>query len=314
MAASASLPGISVIIPAYNYAHYLPHAIASVLAQGYPDFELIIVDDDGSTDNTAELIRAHPAPRVRYIHQPNAGLPAARNTGIRHARHSLLCFLDADDALAPNLLFKAVDALRALPDSFAIVAFRTQLMNQDAQLLPTKTRAGSRGEEILGRDIILKTRYGTTGLLARREVFEQAGYFDETLRSSEDRDMWIRIASHRRIFLHGERLAHIRRHGASMSRNTVRMKANMARVIRKAHHDERVPRREIFYWLRVWSFFHFQGAWMFWDEQRRALALRDLCISLVLWPWFPNPNRLNEPLLFRLRALLTFLRPRGNKP
>jgi glycosyltransferase involved in cell wall biosynthesis len=309
MAAPATtLPGISVIIPAYNYAHYLPHAIASVLAQGYPHFELIIVDD-GSTDHTAAVVARYPAP-VRYLHQTNAGLPAARNTGIRAAQFPLLCFLDADDALAPGLLFKAIDSLHALPDSFAIVAFRTQLMDQDAKLMPTKTRAGTRGEEILGRDIIHKTRYGTTGLLARREVFEQAGYFDETLRSSEDRDMWIRIASHRRIFLHGERLAHIRRHSASMSRNTARMKANMARVIRKAHRDERVPRREIFYWLRVCSFLHFQGAWMYWDERRRLPALRDLAVSLLLWPWFPNHDRLNEPLLFRVRAALTFLRPR----
>ncbi len=294
-------PGISVIIPAYNYAHYLPCAIDSVLRQDYPNFELIVVDD-GSTDNTDEVIARYPEP-VRRVYQKNAGLLAARNTGIRHATFPLVCFLDADDALAPSLLHKAVNALASLPDSFAIVAFRTQLMDVDGKLLPTKTLTGNRGEEIRGRDIILKSRYGTTGLLARREIFEPNGWFDETLRSSEDRDMWIRLASHHRIFLHGERLALIRRHAASMSRNSDRMKENMSRVIAKAWRDRRVPHGEIFFWLRVKSFFYFQGAWMYSDEGRRGAAISDLLISLLLWPWFPSPKRLNEPVLFRLRSL-----------
>ena len=298
-------PGISVIIPAYNYAHYLPAAIESVLRQNYPAFELLVVDD-GSTDNTAEVVARYNEP-VRRVFQKNAGLPAARNTGIRHAKFPLVCFLDADDAFAPGLLHKAVNALASLPASFAIVAFRTQLMDADGKLLPTKTLAGHRGEEIRGRDIILKSRYGTTGLLARREIFEPCGWFDETLRSSEDRDMWIRLATHHRIFLHGERLALIRRHAASMSRNSDRMKENMRRVIAKAWRDHRVPRSEILFWLRVKSFFYFQGAWMYSDEGRRSAAIRDLLISLLLWPWFPNSRRLNEPGLFRLRSLWHFI-------
>src|SRR5690348_14198226 len=92
------LPGISVVIPAYNYERLLKQAIDSALQQNYPLLEVIVVDD-GSTDNTgqlvAELCRADN--RIRYIHQKNAGLPAARNTGIRAAKFDYVGFLDADD-------------------------------------------------------------------------------------------------------------------------------------------------------------------------------------------------------------------------
>ena len=303
--ADPSHPGVSVIIPAYNYAHYLPEAMDSVLQQDYPNFELIIVDD-GSTDNTPAVV-ANYGNRARYIHQKNAGLPAARNTGIRHARFDHVMFLDADDRLLPGQLREAMSTLTKLPEAFAIVAFPAQYTDQHGNQLPTKQLAAAPGHEVTGRDILLKTRFGTTGLLARRAVFEECGYFDESLRSSEDRDMWIRIASRRKIFLHGENRVVIRRHAVSMSKNSDRMKTNTHRVISKAWSDRRVPHTDITFWLRVHSFRHFQAAWMYHDEGRPAAALRDLLISLLLWPWFPQPHQLNEPPLFRLRSLLRFL-------
>jgi glycosyltransferase involved in cell wall biosynthesis len=297
-------PGVSVIIPAYNYARYLPAAMDSALRQDHPRIELIVVDD-GSTDNTAEVVKAY-GPRVRYLYQKNAGLPAARNTGIRAAQFPLLCFLDADDLLPPDLLGEAVRTFAKLPDDFAVVAFPSQYIDQDGKPSPTKTLADYASREVSGRDIILKTRFGTTGLVARRETFAECGFFDETLRSSEDRDMWIRVSSRRRIFLNAERRVLIRRHAASMSRNSDRMKENMRRVVAKAWADRRVPRGDICFWLQVHSFLRFQAAWMYFAEQRRAAAVADLLKSVLLWPWFRQPRRLNEPPLFRLRSLLRF--------
>ena len=244
---------------------------------------------------------------MRYVFQKNAGLPAARNTGIRAARHPLVCFLDADDVLLPGLLRQAAETLNRLPEAFALVAFHFQFMDGEGNPLPVKTLPPGQGEEISGHDIILKTRFGTTGLVAKREVFGECGYFDETLRSSEDRDMWIRIASRRRIFLHGESLVQLRRHTISMSRNSARMKENIRRMLDKAYQDRRVPRGNVFFWLSAYSFLNFQSAWMYFDEGRRGRAIRDLLHSLLLWPWFPHPDRLNEPPLFRLRGLLRFL-------
>ncbi|MCB1713751.1 MAG: glycosyltransferase family 2 protein, partial [Candidatus Competibacteraceae bacterium] len=93
---------ISVIIPAHNRAHTLPRALDSVLAQTRPADEVILVDD-GSTDDTAALLQAH-YPTVRYLHQPNQGVSAARNSGIRLARGDWIALLDSDDAWLPHKL------------------------------------------------------------------------------------------------------------------------------------------------------------------------------------------------------------------
>src|SRR5438132_8680136 len=82
---SNNMPEVSVVIPAYNSAHYLKAAIESVLSQTFADFELIVVDD-GSTDDTAALVRAYNDPRIRYTHQMNAGVALARNKGIAESR------------------------------------------------------------------------------------------------------------------------------------------------------------------------------------------------------------------------------------
>lgn len=301
----SSCPGVSVVIPAYNYAHYLPEAMDSVLHQDYPRFELIIVDD-GSTDTTAAVVARYGA-RARYVHQQNAGLPAARNTGIRHARFDFVMFLDADDLLLPGQLREAVRTLTGLPAAFAIVAFAAQLIDQHGHLLPAKQLVVPSGREITGRDILIKSRFGTSGLLARRAVFDECGGFDETLRSSEDRDMWIRIATRRKIYLHHERRVLVRRHAVSMSKHADRMKANAGRVIAKAWRDRRAPHSDFAFWLRVHSFRHFQSAWMYENEGRPGAAFRDLLISLLLWPWFPQPQQYREPPFFRLRSLLRFL-------
>lgn len=87
---------ISIIIPCYNHAHYLPFAVQSVLAQTCAQWEAIVVDD-GSTDDTRTVAARFSDPRVRYHYQENQGLSAARNAGIRIARGDYLAFLDADD-------------------------------------------------------------------------------------------------------------------------------------------------------------------------------------------------------------------------
>src|SRR5262245_52133033 len=86
---------LSVIVPAYNRATFLPGCVASIRAAGVSDMEIIVVDD-GSRDNTAEVV-ASLGSDIRYVYQENQGLPAARNTGIRHSRGRYLAYLDSDD-------------------------------------------------------------------------------------------------------------------------------------------------------------------------------------------------------------------------
>lgn len=101
---------ISVIIPTYNRAAFLPKAIESVLAQTYTDWELIVVDD-GSTDNTREVVSKYSDKRITYIYQENSERSAARNNGIAHAKGNYICFLDSDNYMLPNRLEKIVECI-----------------------------------------------------------------------------------------------------------------------------------------------------------------------------------------------------------
>ena len=93
----------TIIIPTYNRAAFLPNAIESVLAQTYTNWELIVVDD-GSTDNTKDVVSQYSDSRIIYIYQQNAERSAARNNGIAHAKGDYVCFLDSDNVMLPNRL------------------------------------------------------------------------------------------------------------------------------------------------------------------------------------------------------------------
>ncbi|NBR86017.1 MAG: glycosyltransferase family 2 protein [Verrucomicrobia bacterium] len=201
-ATASTPPGVSVVIPAYNYARFLPSAVESCLKQDYPNFEVVVVDD-GSKDNTREVM-ANYGPPVRYVHQANAGLSAARNTGIREARFDYVAFLDADDLLLPTHLSDSMAAFAKLPPDYALVACDDQLVDVDEKPLPFAVHVPVLPREITVKDILMRTRFSPTGAVACKEVFALCGGFDTTLRSTEDRDMWIRIAARRRIWHQGK--------------------------------------------------------------------------------------------------------------
>ena len=133
---------ISVIVPCYNQAHFLTEAIASILSQTYSHYEIVVVDD-GSTDNTAEVAGRFPG--VRCVCQDNRGLAAARNTGILSSNGDYLVFLDADDRLLPHALKAGLDCLSAHPEC-AFVAGRCARIGGDGQSLPTTEDAGLDGD------------------------------------------------------------------------------------------------------------------------------------------------------------------------
>lgn len=297
-------PGVSIIIPAYNYARFLPSAVESCLRQDYPNFEIVVIDD-GSKDNTREVMAKY-GPPVRYVHQTNAGLSAARNTGIREARFDYVAFLDADDLLLPTHLSDSMAAFAKLPPEYSLVACDDHLMDVDEHPLPFTVHVPVLPREITLMDILMRTRFSPTGVVAQKEVFAVCGGFDTTLRSTEDRDMWIRIAARRRIWHLGKVLVRIRKHGNNMSNNADRMKSNMAAVLKKSYDAEVVPKAKVWFWLQVFSYWRFQTSLIYNGLGQPARAYRDLFISLCLWPCFPNPAASGNPLLFRLRALVRF--------
>ena len=312
MPPSASSPSdqVSVIIPAYNYAHFLPEAIASVLAQTWTALELIVVDD-GSTDDTAGVCARFPDPRLRYLHQANAGLSAARNTGIREARFPYVAFLDADDRWEPGFLATVFREFHRLGPEFAAVGTACARMNSHGEPLAPPRRNFLHTGELTTAIFCLRNRPLSSSVVVRRDVFDECGTFDTTLRSSEDRDMWIRITARgHRFFYLGEPLAVIRRHAQNMSKNAPRMKRNSGLVLRRAWRAGAVPRWHLPFWLRAAAIHYFLVAWTHFDDGLRARAWLYLMTSTALWPFFLRPDLVAEPPLFRLRALVHFLRAR----
>ncbi len=206
---------LSVIIPAFNYAHFLRACVDSVRGQGIDGVEVLVVDD-GSSDDTAAV--AATLPGIRYIHQANQGLSAARNTGIAHARGEYLLFLDADDQLAPATLAARLDFMRELRTPGVSVCRTRQFHATD-----------SAGRALPGapwwlapRDLDLRLWHFNIApphaWLLHRAVVNAVGGFDTELRACEDYDYWLRaqrLGYAPRYSRAG--LVYYRKHAASMS-------------------------------------------------------------------------------------------------
>jgi glycosyltransferase involved in cell wall biosynthesis len=211
-------PLVSVIIPCYNQAHYLGEAIESVINQTYPRCEIIVVDD-GSTDNTAEVAARYK--EVRCIRQQNQGLSAARNSGLRESKGEFLVFLDSDDRLLPEAIETGLKYLQERPEC-AFVSGHYRLIDSEGEPGPPEPQHLVEKDHYL---TLLRKNYiiAPASVVYRREVFDAVGSFDTSLRSSEDYDIYLRIARTRAVHCHGGVVAEYRRHTSNMSSNSERM-------------------------------------------------------------------------------------------
>jgi glycosyltransferase involved in cell wall biosynthesis len=180
MRAAGDAPLVSVVLPAYNRERYLEAALESALAQRYRPLEVVVVDD-GSTDGTARVARAHR--EVRYLYQPNRGVAAARNAGIAASRGALIAFLDSDDLWAPEKLGVQVRFLSEHPD-LGYCLTRMQTFLEPGCVLPAGVRP-----QVLSRPGIGAV---PSTLLVRREIFARVGAFDPSRRIGEDVDWFFR--------------------------------------------------------------------------------------------------------------------------
>jgi glycosyltransferase involved in cell wall biosynthesis len=186
------MPMVSVIIATYNRARYLPATVASVLGQTFHDFELIVVDD-GSTDDTAVVLKPFQG-RLRYVYQENAERGAARNRGLRLASGKYVAFLDSDDLWAPNKLEAEVETLRRRP-GLGLVYSDACYIDSEGRPCGQVRRRLREGDVIehIGCDNFIP--FGAH--LADRERFLAAGAFseDRLLSGSEDWEAWARLAA-----------------------------------------------------------------------------------------------------------------------
>lgn len=192
-----SKPLVSIIVPAYNAERWIARAIASVLSQTYGNVEAIVVDD-GSADGTADVCRNYGS-RIRYFHQGNAGVSAARNTGIASARGEVIGFLDADDELLPRMVEVLMEVLHAFPEAGAASGAHILDCAEGNIRKPAKGKVlpGSQEGGIVGDFFKTFTTHHlvlTGSVLVRRKVLSDVGGFRPELSLGEDFELWSRIA------------------------------------------------------------------------------------------------------------------------
>jgi glycosyltransferase involved in cell wall biosynthesis len=180
---------VSVIIPTYNRVGCLREAVDSVLSQGFRGFELIVVDD-GSTDETPQLLREY-GDSIRVLRQENRGVSAARNAGIAAGRGELIAFLDSDDIWLPGKLACQVDFFRQNPE--LLICQTEELWVKNGRRVNPGQRHRKRGGMIFEPSLEL-CLVSPSAVMLRRELFDRVGFFAEHLPACEDYDLWLRVS------------------------------------------------------------------------------------------------------------------------
>lgn len=292
------VPKISVIIPTYNHGKFICGAIDSVLFQGYPNKEVIVVDD-GSTDNTAILVEKYIKLGVKYIYKNNGGLASSRNKGILNTTGSLISFLDADDVwLEDKLLIQS--SLMAIKREIGLVGCGYYWTDENLKIIKTvkasnfKDKKSFRARLFLGNIV-----YGSgSGVLVKRECFDKAGLFDEKLSAVEDWDMWFRIAESYEIRFVEKPLIMIRANRRSMSspKNADKMLAAELQFLNKLFCDPGL-RGNLLLRRKAYSYRYCSAARAYKETGRRKEAARYFFKAFSLFPivFF---NKSNFGLLF----------------
>ena len=218
-------PQVSVVIPVWNGERYLREAIASIIAQSFRDFELIVVDD-GSTDGSAEIAGEFANdPRVSVIRQTNAGVVSARNAGLRAARAELVAFLDSDDIARPNRLAKQVAYLNSRPEIGAVGSYITYF---DGKKGPFRTHEFPVGSSRVAEALEAGNPLAQPAVMLRKSMAIAVGGYREAFKfGAEDYDLWLRLSEKHPLDnlaevltlyrIHPDSLTHRRRHEQTMA-------------------------------------------------------------------------------------------------
>ena len=208
---------VSVVIPAYNSQRYIPSCIDSVLNQSYDKIEVIIVDD-GSTDDTINIISAYKDDRIKLFTQHNAGAAVARNYGVSNATGSWIAFVDSDDIWFPDKLEKQMKQCANKVWSHTDLYYL-------GDVYPENTRATDFTQKHSGNifePLLVENSIGTSSVVIKKGVFEEFGGFNSGYRALQDWDFWLRVASKYEVCYCDEALVYYRLHSTSISRNARR--------------------------------------------------------------------------------------------
>ena len=236
---------IDVVIPAFNAEHFILQTLQSVALQGNYIRSVIVVND-GSTDNTVQIIeefaKTHSGVSIRLINQENMGLAHARNTGIKAATAPYIALLDADDLWVASKLEKQLEKFNhwqnasSSKSKLAAVYCGYTLINQHSEPISGKnlvippTLRGDVYRQLMTGNFISGSG---SSVLIRADIFKTIGYFDESLKASEDWDMWLRVAKEYSFDYVDESLVQIRVHSNNMQKDFSRMLSSELAMLNK---------------------------------------------------------------------------------
>lgn len=294
------IPSISIVIPAYNSAKFLPAVIQSVLEQTYKYWELLVIDD-GSTDNTAALVNEYCQldSRIRLISKENGGVSSARNLGVELSNAELIAFLDSDDLWLPDKLSVHVDYMDTHPEvgvSFA----RVELIDSEGKSTGKLTANIFKD---LQSHVFFYTNptVTTSNVVIRKSIFQSLGGFDKAIKYSEDIDLLFRIAVQSDLKIEGidKVLIQYRLHSSGLSSDIMKMKEGWIKLMDKARKEAPNLVEEHY---RAAEAAHFQ----YWAKQTLRLEISPFVgVSLINQALISSwKNIYQKPKLIALIALI----------
>jgi hypothetical protein len=231
------MPRVSVIIPTYNRAHLIREAVSSVLKQIFTNFELIVVDD-GSTDNTEEVLLAIDDSRLKFLRRAHTGPSRTRNAGIQAATGEFIAFLDSDDLFLPRRLSLQVAKMENEPEAGLVYGRYLSGVGSEATLIPVGECLPRLGIQRL----LLGPAFHWSTVLIRREILEKVGGFDESFVRGEDWELTHRMAlAGCRMVCVPEAVAFVRKQPVSNMRDEYQHEEMLKAVLDKTFRDPRMP-------------------------------------------------------------------------
>ncbi len=277
------MPKVSVIIPTYNRANLLPRAIKSVLNQTYPNFEIIIVDD-GSTDNTKNVVTEFQKKdnRIKYFYQTHfGGPPKPLNLGIHNAIGEYVTFLGSDDEFSPRYLEKLLKPFESSEKNIDVTSCNVLIIDERSKVLKEISKPKNTNNEYIIKTS-LTHNYIFGNIFVKRKMFEKVGFFDENLKICEDFDMWIRLAkSGCKFRFVYEPLYIIHTHPNQISSSVdTKKRIGIANYLFKKYKDlyDKYPKAKSIYFRHISTMYALSG--------NKNQALKNILLSIKFAPFY----------------------------
>ncbi|MFM7202891.1 MAG: glycosyltransferase family 2 protein [Myxococcota bacterium] len=275
-------PTISVVIPTYNRATYLPLSVQSVLAQDVPVLEILIVDD-GSTDNTAAVVAELEGP-IRYLPQKNAGPATARNHGIREAKGEWVAFLDSDDLWELGKLRRQLE-LASTDTRIGMVHGAARIIDKEGKLTGELwTKPDYRGACF--EKLSIANGVNASSVLVKRSLLEHVGGYDTQFAALENWELWLRLSLHCHFAYSEQPLSRYRIHGGNLIKDLSRTRRAYELLLKK--HMEGAQSPPTFLRRRAYARFYEAFADGHVGRGEYHIAQQLFLKSLFLEPWQPD--------------------------